>query len=76
MQGLATRANGVNHSKPMRFMYGLIGIVAAGCISTEFAFGNTEVATNDIKDIAYGFVPGYDLYRAWDGTDLNGRPIK
>jgi len=26
--------------------------------------------------MVYGFVPGYDLYRAWDGTDLNGRPLK
>lgn len=76
MKWHAETAMKVNHSKPMRFMYGLIGIVAAGSISTEFAFGSSEVAKNDLKDMAYGFVPGYDLYRAWDGTDLNGRPIK
>jgi hypothetical protein len=72
----AEKSAKIAHIRPMRFMYGLIGIVAAGSITTEFAFGNQEVAKNDLKDIAYGFVPGYDLYRAWDGTDLNGRPLK
>lgn len=66
----------VSHSVPMRFMYWVIGIVAAGTLITELSFWNKETAINDMKDMAYGFMPGYDLYRAWDGTDLNGRPLK
>lgn len=66
----------VSHNRPMRFMYGLIGIVAAWSLTTEFAFGNSEVAKNDLKDMVYGFVPGYDLAMAYKGEDLNGRPLK
>ncbi|MBP9779144.1 hypothetical protein KBD33_00805, partial [Candidatus Gracilibacteria bacterium] len=59
----------------MRGVYGLIGLAGVGSLGVQ-AMTDWKSAGLDAADIGLGFIPGYDLYMAVRGKDLNGRPIE
>ena len=60
----------------MRGMYGIVGLAGIGALGMQ-ATQDIKSTAWDVADVAWGFVPGYDLYMALvRGKDLNNRSIE